>query len=457
MSEKTIPLMSGDMPANTWLPGVAGRLERFFYDSAYLPNLDVARAATIGFLSAVCGRPYQTPTGKDLAMFTLLVGLSGIGKDHIHEGIQIILRQINNAGTDYLFQQVSFVSGPAAHKETLVYPGMLNMDSELGKKLKDMANPSYAAMQSLRTFFTTVYGSTYLKGLKYSQEQLAGVARPAFSLLGETTPGTFDKALTAEMAEDGFLSRCFTIFCKNNDRPPARTPDRRAFGLNEEELPIVRALIENALKYNTSSALLSPDPIQVEYLFGSDSEEKMNEFEEKCRQAINAAGDNNFLRAIHNRAALKALILASQFAATDNPEKPRINLGHAVCAIGLVEEDIWNFKVREAAGDIGIDDHSRTRKMVAIMREYMSGAPAPGYKVSTKMCGDNVVPRSYLQIRCSKMAQFTEHKLGATAALDQILRNFADSGWLKEIEKAKAMVEYNFRGKCYMIVDLPIH
>jgi hypothetical protein len=455
MNASNVLLISSELPANIWLPGVAGQLERFFYDSAYLPNLEVARAATIGFLSAVCGRPYQTPTGKDLAMFTLLVGLSGIGKDHIHEGIQIILRQVNNALTDDLFQQVSFVSGPAAHKETLIHPGMLNIDSELGKKLMDMANPRYAAMQSLRTFFTTVYGASYLKGLKYSQEQLDGVARPAFSLLGETTPGTFAKALTRDMQEDGFLSRCFTIFCKNNERPPSRTPDRRAFALNEEELPLVKALIENALKYNMPN--FTPDPVVVEYLFGSGSEEKMNEFEEQCRQAINAAGDNDFIRAVYNRAALKALILASKFAAADNPKKPQINLGHADWAIALIEDDIQNYKAREAAGDIGVDDHSCTRKLVKILREYMDGAPAAGYKVNEKMHRDNVIPRSYMQIRTSQLAQFTEHKMGATAAVDQTIRSFEASGYIKEIEKSRAMIDYNYRGKCYMIVDIPIH
>lgn len=72
-------------PTLAWPPGRAGRLAQFIHDSSYSPVREVAITATLGLLAGVCGRAYRTHTGKDLALYMILVARSGIGKDGIHE------------------------------------------------------------------------------------------------------------------------------------------------------------------------------------------------------------------------------------------------------------------------------------------------------------------------------------------------------------------------------------
>jgi hypothetical protein len=144
-------------------------------------------------------------------------------------------------------------------------------------------------------------------------------------------------------------------------------------------------------------------------------------------------------------------------AIADNFEQPVITMEHAGWAREVVKLDQGNYARQESIGAVGDDDHSRTRRLVNILKEYMHGAPAKGYKLNEKMHRDNVVPHSYMQIRLQRSPQFIKYKLGANAALNHTIRSFETSGYFKEIEKAKAMLDYNFRGKCYMIVDLPIH
>jgi hypothetical protein len=254
------------------------------------------------------------------------------------------------------------------------------------------------------------------------------------------------------MAEDGFLSR-FLIVTSLEERAPRTKDEQRVMELEPGELEKLRALLGHCIPYQIP--VFMPEQTRVEYE-SEGVEAKVDAFEEGCRRAINST-DNNFIRAIYNRAHLKSLILMSLFAVSDNHMRPRISGVHAVCGISIVERDIAVCMAKFNSGDIGGGDHSRTRKLVAILREYLGGAPAAGYKVNEKMHRDYVIPRSYMQIRTSQLTQFTEHKMGATAALEQTIRAFAASGYFKEIEKAKAMQDYNYRGQCYMIVDLPIH
>jgi hypothetical protein len=307
VNDKTIPLMSGELPANIWLPGFAGQLESYLYNSSYIAIPEVARAATLGLLAGVCGRAFCTPTGKDLALYIILVARSGIGKDGMHEGIPRLLQLAKVPYAENFIRQTDFASGPALHKALLCTPGFLNLQGEFGRKLKGMADNSNAPMQAFRTVMTNAYGKPFLEGKDYSkgEDSLPGVWHPAFSFLGETTPSTFNEALTADMAEDGFLSRFLTV-THLGDRPPAN--ELRMFHLEPEELAHWQALLNHAVKYQLPVNM--PEQATVQYK-DDGVEYRFSKFAEECRQAINAAGDNEYVRAVWNRAHLKALIIAS--------------------------------------------------------------------------------------------------------------------------------------------------
>ena len=159
-------------------------------------------------------------TGKDLALYMILVARSGIGKDGIHEGIPKLIELAAVPTARRFVRSQDYVSGEALHKELLQDPGFLNLQGEFGRKLKRMSNPTDTPMQQFRTVMTNAYGKRHLEGKTYSNadKNMIGVEWPALSFLGETTPGTFFECLTPDMMEDGFMSR-FLVVSYDGERP----------------------------------------------------------------------------------------------------------------------------------------------------------------------------------------------------------------------------------------------
>lgn len=196
-----------------WPPGRAGVFARFIFDRSYSPVREVAVVATLGLLAGVCGRAYRTYTGKDLALYLILVARSGIGKDSTHEGIPMMLKLAMVPMAERFVRAQDYVSGEALHKDLLREPGFLALQGEFGRKLKRMSNPMDTPMQNLRTVMTNAYGKQFLEGKSYSNadNSLDGVDWPSLSFLGETTPTTFLECLTPDMMGDVFMSRFLTI------------------------------------------------------------------------------------------------------------------------------------------------------------------------------------------------------------------------------------------------------
>lgn len=320
-----------------------------------------------------------------------------------------------------------------------------------------MANVADAPMQELRTIMTKAYGAKVLEGKKYSKsdDSLIGVDVPALSFLGETTPGTFLESLSSDMMEDGFLSRFLTISYEG-DRPRSN-PDHVLVMEDMEGMPrgsclnYWRSLLNHAVKFTTP--INCPPPITVGFR-NSDAREKLEQFDEECRNAINSTSDES-IRLMYNRAHLKALKIASILAAVDWFPEPRINLGHATWGITVIRRDIATFQQHKKSGDIGDGDHVRQQKVVAILRDYLRNAPPPSYKIPKAMRENAIVTRKYLQMRTSSVGAFSKHKLGASKALDDTLKTMVSDGLIMAVQKDKMIETYNCHGQCYRILDLP--
>lgn len=436
-------------------PGFVGDMAKFIYDSSPRPVKEVAIVAALGLLAGIVGKAWCI-SQSGLNLYIVLVARSAVGKEAMHSGVSLLCKHvIPRCPTIMNFVNFSdFASGPALVKACAGANSFVNVAGEWGRKLRAIAQSDGkdGPLSSLRTAMTNLYQKSgpqsIVGGISYSNQDsnVASVNGVAYSMIGETTPKTFYEALTETMMEDGFLSR-FTMVEYSGERPaankhPAREPPA---GLGEYLAAIAQKAIQTHAQINASIPVDKTG--EAAWIF--------EQFELECDGQINSTDDEAW-RQMWNRASLKSMRIAAVLAVGDSFHHPTITRAHAEWAIALVRKDIALFQKRLEAGDVGSGDHTRERKLVAVIKDYLEGNVSEGYKVPAPMQQAGIVPRKFLQVRSSRQACFTQHKLGAANALEQTLRSMVDCGYMSEVSKDD-MTKYRYSGKAYRILELPFY
>lgn len=438
-----------------WPPGVVGEIARYIYDISPRPIREVSIVAALGMMAGVCGRSFCIPQ-SGLNLYVVLVGRSAIGKESLHGGPSAIINQLMSGCPEAseFIDYSEFVSAPALTKAVAANPSFLNISGEFGKKLQRMASDERgdSPIQQVRTVMTNLYqksgpGSVF-GGLGYSDKDknVASVNGVAYSMIGETTPGTFYDALTDSMMADGFLSR-FIVVEYDGLRPVQNK------GL-KQRLP--QHLTEHLTTlYRQSSACNktggNPTEVQLEF----EAEEFLDVFDLKCDKEINGT-DNEGWRQMWNRAHLKVYRIAAILASVDNPMFPVINLEQVMWAYDIIMRDIKMMERKIEKGEVGSSDSTREKKLLSLAVSYLKNPISASYGIPEQMAKDGVLPRKYFQINTQRTSCFTSHKLGQIASMDMSIRSLCDGGFLSEIPKVEAIQKYAFHGKCYRILNLPM-
>ncbi|WBQ35305.1 hypothetical protein [Pseudomonas phage pPA-3099-2aT.3] len=435
-----------------WPPGFAGRIAQYIYQSAPRPVKEVAIVASLGLLAGICGKAWHVPQ-SGLNMYIILVARSAVGKEAMHSGISSLIRACTLKMPTFhnFIDFTDFASGPALIKACANNPSFVNVSGEWGRKLKRLANDDRdGPLSTLRTQMTNLYQKSgpqsIVGGIGYSNKDnnIASISGVAYSMIGETTPSTFYEALTESMMEDGFLSR-FLIVEYDGERPPMNTcqtmlPDAAL----QDALVALAFQAQNLIGGQTSQPLGRTE----------EAAHVMWEFEQECDREINNTDDES-RRQMWNRAALKVLRLSGLLAVADNWVNPCITREHLEWALDVVRRDIKIMGKRLDTGDVGTGDSARERKLVSVLRDYLASPLAASYKVPEEMRQNSIIPRSYLQIRTSRVASFYNHRAGQNAALDLAVQSAVNNGYLMEVDKAKVAEAYNYHGKAYRIIKLP--
>lgn len=447
-----VAIPKGDEGSIPWPPGMLGEIASFIYYSSPRPVKEVSIVAALGFLAGLCGKSFCIPQ-SGLNLYVILVGRSGVGKEAMHGGPSLLLQKLREIvpTVQKFVDFADFASGPALVKACAANPSFVNIAGEFGKKLRRMAREDHdGPMSNLRTVMTNLYQksgpASVVGGIAYSNkgENVASVSGVAYSMIGETTPGTLYESLTESMLEDGFLSR-FTIVEYNGDRAPRnRMPQFEIHPSLLERLCALVVYSETLLaRYTTQSVTCSPE-----------AEAILDAFDLECDSEINSTFEEGW-RQMWNRAHLKTWRIAALLAAADNHLAPVVQLEHVEWAMAVVRADIKTMARRIEGGDVGVTDGAREKKVLAIVGDYLRKPIPVSYNVPEKMVEDGVIPRRFIQLRVSRLPQFTGHKLGAIGALDLTIRSLIDSGYLAEVDRNKIPVEYGTIGKCYRITAMP--
>jgi hypothetical protein len=449
--QRIYPEEEGTLP---WPPGNAGSIAQFIYSSSPRPVKEVSIVAALGFLAGVCGKAYSIPQ-SGLNVYIILVARSGVGKEAMHSGLALLLQslQLSVPSACRFVDFTDYASGPALRKACAVNNSFVNVSGEWGRKLKRLSNDDRAdgPMATLRTAMTDLYQksgpASLVGGMGYSDKEkdVKTVQGVAYSMIGETTPGTFYDSLTQTMMEDGFLSR-FTVVDYNGERPALNTnPDKQVPGLVAQA---TQGLCQHAIqligRHATQQVLYSPEAAAI-----------LNAFDVECDAEINSTTDET-KRQMWNRAHLKVCRFASLLACADNHVNPVVTKAHAEWALGLIRRDIYIMDVKIRSGDVGNDDVSRERKMAAVLKEYIQeGAKSESYGCPESLKKAHIVPRRYLQIRLGRISCFLTAKNGSTFSIDQTINAMQKNGYLSEVDKVHLAEKHDYHGVAYRIVSLP--
>lgn len=436
-----------------WPPGLAGQIAYYIYQSAPRPVKEVAIVAALGFLAGVCGKAFCIPQ-SGLNLYIVLIARSAVGKEAMHSGISSLITAAANRQPPVMrFVDFSdFASGPALKKAVAANPSFVNVAGEWGHKLKRLAaeDGRDTPMNQLRHVMTDLFQksgpASIVGGITYSNKDsnIASVAGVAYSMIGESTPGKFYESLTESMMEDGFMSR-FLLIEYDGQRPPLNVNP-----LREPSKALGDAVAD--LCTHSMTLLDRQDTVMVSRT--NDAALMMEKFEKECDAQINGTNDEMW-RQMWNRASLKMMRVSALLAVADNWLNPVIAENHIQWALALIHKDIAIMSKRIEAGDIGMNDDSRERKIVKMLKEYLEAPVASGYAIPDELRKNSIIPRKFLQIRTARQVAFNSHRAGANAALDHTMRSMCDSGYVMEVDRNKMADQFNFHGKAYRILHIP--
>jgi hypothetical protein len=445
-------LAAGDIGI-PWPPGIAGNIAYFMYQASYLPVKEISIASALAMLAGLCGKGWHVPL-SGLNLYITLIARSAVGKEAMTTGLSALRNHVVSKGGTFFGEFISFseyASGPALNKAVLAKRCFVNVSGEWGRRLKRMAHDDRdGPMTTLRTAMTNLYQKSSPQstagGLEYSMadnnvEEVAGGV--AYSMLGETTPGTFYDSLTDTMMEDGFLSRFLNIEYTGH-----RVDPNRNIVLAPDDA-LTQHLI--AMSIHANHVKIGGSPSRPVHMY-ADAQQMLHDYEVACGKRINGTLNETY-RQMYNRAALKAQRVAALLAVADNFNDPVVTKQQLEWAIDIVNRDIAIMNRKIESGEVGVTDTSRERRIKTIIVNYLKNPLSDSYSKYQKLKDNYIIPRSYIQTNTARSSAFEKHKYGHIGAMDSTLKSMIQSGFLSEVEKPK-MVEYGFSGTAFKILDI---
>ena len=440
-----------------WMaPGRMGRLVNWILSASYLPVYEIAESAAIGLTAGICGRAWNIP-GSGLNMYILLVAKSAIGKEALHTSISKIQTAVmkHNPGIANFISFDEHASGQGLLRAVAERPSHVAVMGEFGRRLKAITTRDDGPLATYRTYLTNLYqksgqGSS-AGGLRYSdnEKNVSINGAIAFSLVGETTPGTFYESLDTTVMEDGFLSRFLTINY-DGDRPVKN--NNISNDLTPELLEYITQLSIHAAKLNSINQVCMVE-------FDEPAANLLQTFDLKCDGEIRKTNDEAYRQA-WNRAALKARRMAALCAVMENYIAPKGTLEMAQWAINLVQMDIDNFITKLESGEIGNDDSTRTNSIIEAVRAFVygkeryrsiNGTPLL-IETENRLRQNGVITGAAIKYRCRGKSAFKTHR-GTNTEIENMLDNLVRTGSLFKLSESTAMSELGISGVCYKIIQ----
>ncbi len=219
--EKANTKALNEIPANLMMvPGILGQVVKIYNDSAIRKQPQFAVQAALAVGSVVLGRNYVTNQENYSSLYFVNLGQTGSGKEHAKTVIEKVLIQ---AGQRDLIGPKSYTSDAGLMSALLAKPRHISVSDEFGRYLASSRSSGDTNKQDAQSALMEVWGrlsgehlekgySTH--GMSAEQAQAVHdrrVVRPALTMMGLTTPGSFYAALGDADLTSGFLNRFIVV------------------------------------------------------------------------------------------------------------------------------------------------------------------------------------------------------------------------------------------------------
>lgn len=439
-------------------PGLLGELAQFIYSAAPRPVPEIALAGAIGLMAGIAGRSYNV-NGEGLNQYILLIAQSGTGKEAMASGIDRLM-----ASVKILCPTSNRIIGPAeiSSGDALIKyinntsQCFVSILSEFGYRLQNLSDKRNFAQTTLKKMLLDLYHKSgkgrifYPKIYADKEKNISETSSPSFSILAESTPGTFYECVTEEIIADGFLPRFTLIEYKGI---------RVALNENSSKVFPVQWLVEKFSAFIAHCETLIHNKNVKDIPLEDDAAKELAIFDKYCDALINQ-NQREDIRQLYNRAHIKAWKLAGIIAIGVNPFDPSITLEHIEWALKIVRNDINILSTRFEAGEIGTNtlEVKQQQEAIRIMKEYVV-KDFDYVKKYTQGKSDHlhqakVIPVGYLSRRLSGVACFRNDKMGATIAIRRTIQNMIESDKIRELTKKDLNDRFNTTQRSFIISSL---
>lgn len=445
---------------DTWMlpPGLLGECIDFIFKSSIYPMTEISIAAGIAFMAGFCGRAFNTETDSGLNQYIVMLADTAAGKEGAATGISKLTNSIlKDLGAFSQYTGPSTIASASGLLKWLnQHPCFLSQQNEVGYWLQKLTHPRANANDiTLKGMLLAVYSKSGSSGglapSAYSDAKNATdfITSPCVSIIGDSTPKEFYKALTERNIEEGLVSRFTNIECPAGKMAPYK-PDNATYKVPESLQWKLKALAKIAMENEKIAkvTVVKQTPEAREF--------ELN-YNEQCR--IKYAEDrNNPASRIWTRAHLRLLRLGALIAVGVDPVKPLVTPDHYQWAEVLINRGVTSLTSKFSNGDIGENSNrfEQRKEVVRFFNSYFqsewSDKLGKKYRVNQEMFALRAIPYAVIHQYVSHYIVFRNDHDPANA-LKSVLSDLVASGSIIKAAPEQIRI-WNKRGDVYLIIDV---
>jgi len=303
------------------MPGFVAEVMAYTLATARYGQPVMAFAAALILQAFLAGRKIRDASDVRTNLYLLALANSGVGKDHPRRVNQRILVE---AGRSECFGD-HFASGEGIEDRMFTIPSMLFQTDEINALVLAIAkgnDPRWEGIMSVLLRFFTSASAIYPTRVKAGQSP-GIIDQPSLCLLGTAIPKHYYESMSPKMLTNGFFARMLVL-----------ETGSRVRGGGDARRPLPERLVQTATWWSEYQPGRSggnlqawhPEPAWIEAT--PEAEEALEALRDKADEEYASAEETDDLAAmaVWARAYEKARKLALIYAASENPQAPKVTL-----------------------------------------------------------------------------------------------------------------------------------